>query len=439
MQRGDSRVLVLGSGGREHALAWALARSPSVSEVLVAPGNAGTHAESAGIRSVAISALSPEAAVALAREHGVDLVIVGPEAPLCAGVVDALQDAGITAFGPTAAAARLEGSKAFMKRFAARHDIPTAPFLVTSDYDEAAAYIDTRPCNVVVKADGLAGGKGAIVTSSHEDAKTAARELLVDGKLGSAGSTIIVEDRLEGVEMSVHAVCDGERYFVLPVARDHKRIGEGDRGPNTGGMGAFAPVHVDSALMDRIERQVLAPTLKGMKADGSAYRGVLYAGLMVSSDGTPFLLEHNVRFGDPETQVLVSLLDGDMARFLRSAAEGALDAECITVAPERHSVVVVLAAAGYPSSPRKGDAITGLDEAAAIDDVRVFHAGTRQEANAVLTAGGRVLGVTAIGDDAESARNRAYCGAEPITFEGLQFRRDIAASATNVTFEQEIQ
>ena len=314
---------MLGGGGREHALAWALGRSPSVREVLVAPGNAGTAKD---FENVAVAIAEPAAVVALAKERAVDLVVVGPEAPLCAGVVDALETAGILAFGPTAAAAKLEGSKAFMKRFAADNGIPTSPFLITEDIVEAERYIDGRGRAVVVKADGLAGGKGAIVTSSAEEAKAAARSMLVDGAFGEAGRCIVIEDRLEGHEMSVHVVTDGERSFILPVSRDHKRIGDGDTGPNTGGMGAFAPVAVDEARMARIQREVIEPTLAGMRQLGSPYRGVLYAGLMIAPDGTPNLLEHNVRFGDPETQVLMSLLDGDVAGLLGSAAAGELDA-----------------------------------------------------------------------------------------------------------------
>jgi phosphoribosylamine---glycine ligase len=418
------KALVLGGGGREHALAWALGRSASVSEVVVAPGNAGTARD---FRNVSVAIDDPAAVVELAKREGVDLVVVGPEAPLCAGVVDALTDAGIAAFGPTAAAARLEGSKAFMKRFAADNGIPTAAFLITSDIAEAERYIDDCGRAVVVKADGLAGGKGAIVTSSPDEAKAAARSMLVDRVFGDAGATIVVEDRLEGHEMSVHVITDGERSWCLPVSRDHKRIGDGDRGPNTGGMGAFAPVAADPALMQRIQDEVIEPTLAGMRDNGSPYRGVLYAGVMVAPDGTPNLLEHNVRFGDPETQVLMSLIDGDVGALMRSAARGELDSSAVSL-PERHAVVLVLAAEGYPAAPRKGDAIAGLDAAEAVEGARVFHAGTRSDGDAVMTAGGRVLGVTAIGADLAEARTRAYRAAEPIGWAGMQMRNDIALS-----------
>lgn len=424
--------MVLGSGGREHALAWALARSASITEVLVAPGNVGCNsAEGDGvalIRAVAIESLSPAEVLEVVRREQVDLVAVGPEAPLCDGVVDALTEAGINAFGPCAAAAQLEGSKAFMKRFASRHDIPTAAYIITEDIAEAERHIDACARTPVVKADGLAGGKGAIVAGSPQEAKAAARSMLVAGAFGDAGRTIVIEDRLEGYEMSVHAVTDGERFLVLPVSRDHKRIGDGDCGPNTGGMGAFTPVAVDAALMDRIERQVLRPTIDGMRRDGHPYRGVLYAGLMIASDGTPFLLEHNVRFGDPETQVLVALLDGDVAELMASASCGDLAADAVTVPSDRHAVVVVLAAQGYPSKPRKGDAIKGLEEAAAVDGVRVFHAGTAQRDGTLVTAGGRVLGVCATGATPAEARTRAYRAVELIEFDGMQYRRDIATS-----------
>ncbi|RLB63854.1 MAG: phosphoribosylamine--glycine ligase, partial [Deltaproteobacteria bacterium] len=355
-----------------------------------------------------------------------DLVVVGPEGPLCDGVVDALSEAGITAFGPSGAAAQLEGSKAFLKRFATRHDIPTAAYTIVTDFAAAEQAIDSSPGPVVVKADGLAGGKGAIVTSTTEQAKAAARSMLVDGALGEAGKTVVIEERLSGLEMSVHAVTDGERMWVLPVSRDHKRVGDGNRGPNTGGMGAFAPVTVNPELMERIHRQVLRPTIKGMAADGSPYRGVLYAGLMIAPDGTPNLLEHNVRFGDPETQVLMPMLDGDVAELFASAAGGSLDETAVSVPAGRHAITVVLAAGGYPKSPRKGDAIVGLPEAAKLPGVHIFHAGTTQQDSQLVTSGGRVLGVGASGSSASEARSAAYRACELVTFDGMHYRRDIA-------------
>ncbi|MSP25920.1 MAG: phosphoribosylamine--glycine ligase [Myxococcales bacterium] len=458
---------MLGSGGREHALAWALGRSASVAEVLVAPGNAGMPRAAASgvaaVRNVAVLRLDdPEAIVSLARASEVDLVVVGPEGPLCAGVVDALEDAGVAAFGPRMAAARLEGSKAFMKEFAEKHGILTAPFLVTSSLAEAERFIDERHAlgrDVVVKTDGLAAGKGAIVTSSAVEAKLAARAMLVDGAFGAAGWTIVVEDRLPGSELSVLAVSDGERVLVLPVARDHKRLGDGDSGPNTGGMGAVAPVAVEPSLLARIEREVLMPTVRGLAAMGVPYRGVLFAGIMVLPDGTPYLLEHNVRFGDPETQAILPLIEGDLCELFMSAARGKLEADCVRVVEGRSALVVVLAAHGYPENARKGDVIHGLEGAAEVEGVTVYHAGTAYRAGTVppggtacpadavapagtvqpagtgrhgdevMTAGGRVLGVGAIGNSLAEARARAYEAAGRIDFSGMQVRSDIAASS----------
>ncbi|MBW2453590.1 MAG: phosphoribosylamine--glycine ligase [Deltaproteobacteria bacterium] len=428
-------ALVLGGGGREHALAWALSRSASVDEVLVAPGNAGTTALAsegqAAIRSVPIAGLKPEPVLALAREHQVGLVVVGPEAPLCDGVVDALDEAGITAFGPSAAAAQLEGSKAFLKRFATRHDIPTAAYTIVTDFGAAEQAIDRSKTPVVVKADGLAGGKGAIVTRTADEAKAAARSMLVDGVFGEAGKTVIIEERLTGREMSVHVLTDGERMWVLPVSRDHKRVGDGDTGPNTGGMGAFAPIPVPGDLMARIEQQVLRPTISGMAKDGSPYRGVLYAGLMIAPDGTPNLLEHNVRFGDPETQVLMPMIDGDVAELFASVGRGSLDASAVTVPTGRHVITIVLAAGGYPQSPRKGDVITGLEAAGALPGAHIFHAGTAQQDGQLVTSGGRVLGVGASGSSAAEARATAYRACELVTFEGMHYRSDIATTTTD--------
>jgi phosphoribosylamine--glycine ligase len=408
-----------------------------VAEVVVAPGNAGTNApataDRAALRSASLSSSDPDALVDFARRQRIDLCVIGPEGPLCRGAIDALSDAGIEAFGPSRQAARLEGSKAFLKRFATRHDIPTAPYRIFTDNGEAQRYIREQQRPLVVKADGLCGGKGAIVADSTAQAAAAARAMLVDDSFGDAGRTIIVEERLEGTEMSVHAISDGERLWVLPVSRDHKRVGESDTGPNTGGMGAFAPLTVESQLMQRVQQEVLVPTIEGMRAEGTPFCGVLYAGLMVAADGTPNLLEHNVRFGDPECQVLMPLLDGDLAALLSSVARGSLDETAVQLA-RRHAVVVVLAAAGYPQKPRIGDVIRGLETVPQLDPSEgsgalVFHAGTTRRDQDIVTAGGRVLGVVGTASDVVTARKTALGLAERLTFEGKHYRRDIAATA----------
>ncbi|WP_437724389.1 phosphoribosylamine--glycine ligase [Sorangium sp. So ce861] len=421
---------MLGSGGREHALARALARSPSVAEVIVAPGNAGTSAQGgpdrAPIRRADLAALSPDEATRLAVRERADLVVVGPEAPLCAGVADALAAAGVAVFGPSREAARLEGSKAFLKEFAARHGIPTAPFQIARSFDEAARIIRERGAPIVVKADGLCAGKGVVVAATVDEALAAAKDMLVDRRFGDAGATVILEDALVGEEASLHALSDGEAIFVLPAARDHKRVGEGDTGPNTGGMGAFAPsARVTPELTARVEREILRPTIDGMRAEGRPFRGVLFAGLMITPAGDPILLEHNVRFGDPECEALMELLEGDVAELCASAAAGALDPGAARVAPGRHALTVVLAARGYPTAPVTGDVIRGLDAAAAVEGAFVNHAGTAERDGAIVTAGGRVLAVTAAGDSLAEARERAFRAASAIDFDGKVLRRDI--------------
>jgi len=399
----------------------------------VAPGNAGTSDEGgdgvAPIRSVPVGRLEPAEVVELARQEAADLVVVGPEGPLCAGVSDALVAAGIGVFGPSAEASRLEGSKAFMKQFAARHRIPTADFEIVTDMAAAESEIRRRGAPVVVKADGLCAGKGVVVAQTEGEAIAAARAMLVERRFGDAGRVVVIEEALVGEEASVIAVTDGAAMLVLPVARDHKRVFDGDRGPNTGGMGVFAPSpHVGPELLARVEREILRPTIDGMRAEGRPFRGVLFAGLMITPAGAPMLLEHNVRFGDPECEALLALLDGDLGAMCASVASGKLDRSAVRVAADRSAVVVVLAAAGYPDAPRAGDVIHGLDAAAEVPGVVVLHAGTKRSAEGIVTAGGRVLAVTAVGASMGEARERAYEAARRISFAGAHFRTDIGAS-----------
>jgi phosphoribosylamine--glycine ligase len=399
-----------------------------VSEVLVVPGNAGTEQPPAGTQGRTLRNING-VPLTVAANEAPDLVVVGPEAPLCDGLVDDLAGRGILAFGPSRDAAQLEGSKGFMKSFAKRHGLPTAHHVVVERLADAEAAVREFELPPVVKADGLCAGKGVIVAQSHDEAIAAAKGMLSGQSFGEAGLRVVIEERLEGVEASVHAICDGERAFVLPAAQDHKRIGDGDTGPNTGGMGTYAPTPLVTRELDaRIRETIILPALQGMATDGFPYRGTLFAGLMISAEGEPRLLEFNVRFGDPETQVLLAILRGDLAEALATAAAGHLDASALSVT-DQHAVCVVLAAAGYPGTPRRGDAITGLEQAEQIPGVRVIHAGTARFEGALRTAGGRVLGVTARGDSLAQAHERAYMAADTIQFEGKQLRRDIAARA----------
>lgn len=420
--------LVVGSGAREHALAVRLLESPVVSRVVVTPGNAGTVGAQPGISGKVLESASGDP-VDVARSIGADLVVVGPEAPLCAGLADRLSAVGILCFGPSQAAARLEGSKAFMKQFAARHRIPTARFEIVRDVSELEAKIRAFPDAPVVKADGLAAGKGVTVAETHEEALTVARRMLSGELFGEAGKTVVLEERIPGQEASVHLISDGERFFMLPTAQDHKRIFDGDKGPNTGGMGTYAPAPlIDERLAERVRREILEPAVLGMKEEGVPYRGALFGGLFVTPAGDPMLVEFNVRFGDPETEVLMNTTRGDLFEALSAAARGELDPSSLEPSGE-HALCVVLAAEGYPDTPRKGDVIRGIEQASELEGVRVYHAGTALANGEVVTAGGRVLAVTARGSSLVEAHARAYAAVERIEFRGRQYRRDIGARA----------
>jgi phosphoribosylamine---glycine ligase len=415
------RVLVVGNGGREHALARRLAASASVGDVLVAPGNGGTSEVARNVNAGSIADL--------AVAEKVDLAVIGPEVPLVDGLADELRARGIAAFGPGKGAAMLEGSKAFMKRLAAACGIPTAPFEVFEDAEAAARYIRRSDRPLVVKADGLCAGKGVVVAADQNEAENAARAMLSGQAFGDAGRTIVVEERLEGQEASVHAICDGTKFAILPAVQDHKRIGDGDRGPNTGGMGAYGPAGVITPELEaRIASTAIEPVLRGLADRGTPFSGVLFAGLMITPSGEPIVLEYNVRFGDPETEVLMELVGGDLGEILDDVARGRLDVSAVKRVPA-HAVTVVLAAEGYPKKPRVGDEIQGLDRARAIPGVHVLHAGTKREGGRVITAGGRVLAVTAGSDSLRAARDIAYQAVREIRFSGMQFRRDIGSRA----------
>jgi phosphoribosylamine--glycine ligase len=417
------KVLVIGNGGREHAMAWKLAQSPRVREVLVAPGNAGTAREDR-CRNVAVAADDLPGLVGLARAEGVALTVVGPEAPLAAGVVDAFEAAGLRCFGPRRDAAQLEASKAFTKDFLKRHAIPTAAYEVFTEIQPALDYITQRGAPIVVKADGLAAGKGVVVAETIEDAQAAVRDMLGGSMLGAAGARVVIEDFLDGEEASFIVVADGQDFVEFPSSQDHKRVGDGDTGPNTGGMGAYSPAPVvTDEVRQRAIDTVIKPTLAGLAADGIHFTGFLYAGLMINRDGVPRVLEFNVRMGDPETQPLLMRLNSDLTDIL----DAAIDHRLAEVTPEwdpRPTLGVVLAAAHYPASPRKGDVISGLD-ADPGEDAKVFHAGTTLEHGEVLTNGGRVLCACARGKDIAEAQTNAYAAVRNIRWEGLHFRSDI--------------
>ena len=418
-------VLVVGGGGREHALAWKIAQSQRVGKVFVAPGNAGTAREP-GMANVALATIPELVAFAIAER--VALTVVGPEAPLAKGIVDAFRAAGLKIFGPTQSAARLESSKDFAKAFMARHGIPTAAYQTFTDAAAAHAYVDARGAPIVVKADGLAAGKGVVVATTADEAHAAIDAMLVGNRLGDAGTRVVIEECLVGEEASFIVMADGVHVLPLASSQDHKRLQDGDRGPNTGGMGAYSPAPVVTPeIHARIMREIILPAVNGMAADGTPYSGFLYAGVMIDAEGNPRTLEFNCRLGDPETQPILMRLKSDLLDLLQHAVEGTLDQ--VDADWDRHAALgVVLAAAGYPDHPREGDVITGLD--AQLAESKVFHAATATAGDNVVTCGGRVLCVTALGETVRQAQRFAYAAQAGIHFAGMQFRTDIGHRAT---------
>ncbi len=418
---------MVGSGGREHALAWKLASERAVTDLVCAPGNAGIS----GVARIAdMSAGDPHALAAFAERDAIDLTIVGPELPLDRGIADLFISRGLRIFGPSRAAAQLECSKVFAKSFMARHKIPTARYRACADPAAAHAVVASGELGfpLVVKADGLAAGKGVVVAPDRDSADLAVRAAMEERQFGDAGSRVVLEECLVGPEVSFFAICDGTRATALMTAQDHKRAFDGDEGPNTGGMGAFTPSPlVDEAMQARVMKEIVEPVVTGMRLDGHEFRGFLYAGLMMTCAG-PKVIEFNVRFGDPEAQVVIPLFAGDLAPRLAAAADGALDDRPLAFRPERH-VGVVLASRGYPASGPMGVPISGLEAASHVDDVLVFHAGTAQQGNQIVTAGGRVLTVVGRGASYEDAITRAYAGVAKISFDGMHYRRDVGRKA----------
>jgi phosphoribosylamine---glycine ligase len=424
-------ILVIGSGGREHALAWALARSPQAGRIFVAPGNGGTEWPEGDARrpsqNIPLKANDIPGLLAFAQANEIGLTVVGPEAPLADGLVDAFQAAGLTVFGPTQAAAQLEASKAFAKAFMGRHNIPTAVYAEFTNAAAAEAYLDKWEGPLVVKASGLAAGKGVIVCDNPAEGLAAVRQMLVEGAFGAAGQTVLLEERLTGPELSLMAFCDGRTIRLMPAARDHKRAYDNDAGPNTGGMGAFAPVpDLTAAEIAEIGELALQAAVDGMAAEGIPYIGVLYAGLMLTPDG-PKLLEYNCRFGDPETQVVLPLLDSDLVEIMLACCQERL-AEVEVNWRSGACATVVMAAPGYPANYPTGAPIRGLDNAAQLSDLVVFQAGTARQEEQTVTAGGRVLAVSGLGDTVTTAVRRAYDGVARIHFAGAHYRRDIGGT-----------
>jgi phosphoribosylamine---glycine ligase len=419
------KILVVGSGGREHALAWKLRQSPHAERIFCAPGNAGTADVG---ENIAISVSDLEALVRFAKENRIDLTVVGPDDPLAAGIVDLFAAEKLRAFGPTKSAARIEASKIFAKELMRAQKIPTAKAKTFSKSSEALRYCERLKFPVVIKADGLALGKGVIIATDMVTASSTIDEMMNQGRFGNAGRRIVVEEFLRGTECSLHALVDGKNYLLLESARDHKRALDGDHGPNTGGMGAFSPAdNWNTKLQSQFETEIMQPLLRGLLQEEIKFRGLLYPGLIITSEG-PRVLEFNCRFGDPETQALVPRMKSDLLLLLAATIDGTID-QCAIEWDTRAAVTVVLASGGYPGKDETGKSISGLDDAAKLKDVQIFHAGTKRDAGEIKTAGGRVLAVTALGSTREAARERAYEAVSRIYFENCHYRRDIALSA----------
>ena len=418
------RILVVGSGGREHALVWKLAQSPRAGQIFCAPGNAGIAAQA---ECVPISVTELDALADFAQQQAVGLTVVGPEAPLAAGIVDVFQHRGLRVFGPTRSAALLESSKVWCKRILTKHGIPTGCFVSTDDAEEALSYVETQDPPIVVKADGLAAGKGVTVAQTVEEAKAAIRAAMVEKVFGESGRRVIIEEYLKGPEVSVEAICDGQNLYPLPPAQDHKRVLDNDRGPNTGGMGCYSPVPaLTDGLFEQALQQIMRPTVRAMAAEGRPYVGCLYAGLVMTAQGLQ-VLEYNCRFGDPESQVVLPTMDGDLLDLIEAATEGKLP----SAQPKQNGagVCVVMASGGYPGDYETGKLISGFEEAAKVPDVVVFHAATKRTDDSFVTAGGRVLGVTGLGAGIPEAIERAYQAVARIKFDGAHWRRDIGRRA----------
>lgn len=419
------KVLVTGSGGREHGLAWRIAQSPRVDQVFVAPGNAGTLLED-DMQNVAIEAMDTEALIEFAKREQIELTVIGPEDPLVAGVVNAFNVAGLKCFGPVKGAAQLEGSKSFTKAFLEKYNIPTGYYRVFEDPDQAIVYISNQQPPFVIKADGLAAGKGVVIAEDHESAEVTIKDMLSGNLLGGAGSRIVIEEFLEGEEASFIVIADGKHFLPFASSQDHKAAYDGDTGPNTGGMGAYSPAPVVTPeVHDRIIDQVITPTIEGMKQEGYPYTGFLYAGLMIDGEGNPRVIEFNCRFGDPETQPVMTRMKSDLVELMLAAVDGRLSESTIEF-DDASALTVVMASGGYPGSYEKGKVIDGLD---AEFDGKVFHAGTASLNGEVVTSGGRVLGVTALGQSVSEAKEKAYAIVSQIRFEGAQYRSDIGYRA----------